>query len=195
MVSNFVEDGMKTLVAGLIALGVMGCASAADDQPWYVGADAGLGGNYRQDGGNGRVYVGYQLGTAQLFGMEFVNAAEAQLYKLNFRADVGRGGYTVRREVRVDGSALAWAPTLKVSDRVAVAGRVGVAYNHANVREQGSEYASTYTKVAPLASLGASYALSDNVRLRADVGYTQVKIGSKENVDHAMLSTGVSVGF
>ncbi|MYN26897.1 outer membrane beta-barrel protein [Duganella levis] len=182
------------LSCGLMLLAAFS-AGAQEASPYYIGADAGLGGNYKQDGGNGRVYLGYQLGSAQVFGMELVNAAEAQLYKLHFRADTSWSGYVTPREVRVDGSALAWAPTLNVSDQVAIAGRLGVAYNHANVRVPGSAYASTYTKVAPLASLGASYALSDNIRLRADVGYTQVKIGYKETTDHAMLSTGVSVGF
>jgi opacity protein-like surface antigen len=95
----------------------------------------------------------------------------------------------------VDGGALAWAPVLKVNDKVALAGRLGVAYNHAEVRQPGGEYGVAYNKVAPLGSLGVSYALSDNVKLRADVGYTQVKVGFKETVDHTLLSTGVSVGF
>jgi opacity protein-like surface antigen len=185
---------MKLLFAGLIALGAAGCAGAAD-QPWYVGADVGIGGNQAQVGANGRVYLGYQLGSAQLFGMELVNAAEAQLYKMRFRSDLSSSGYTFPREVRVEGGALAWATMLKVSERVALAGRLGVAYNHANVRRLGFESGNTYTNVAPLASLGASYALSENVKLRADVGYTQVKIGYKETVDHTMVSTGVSLGF
>ncbi|NYE63040.1 opacity protein-like surface antigen [Duganella sp. 1224] len=185
---------MKLLVAGMIALGACGCASA-DDQAWYAGFDVGTGGNHTQVGGNGRVYLGYQLGTAQLLGMELVNAAEAQLYKMRFRADRSSHGYTFQREARVVGAALAWAPMLKVTDRVALAGRVGVAYNHADVGRPGSEPGGSYAKVAPLTSLGASYALSENVRLRADVGYTQVKLGVRDNVDHTMVSTGVSVGF
>lgn len=183
-----------TLFAGMIALGAAGGASAAD-QPWYIGADAGLGGNHTQVGANGRVYLGYQLGSAQVFGMELVNAAEAQLYRMHFRADWSGYGYTVAREVRVDGGALVWAPMLKVSERVALAGRLGVAYNHADVRRPGSESSSAYNKVAPMASLGASYTLSENVKLRADVGYTKVRIGFKETVDHTMVSNGVSVGF
>jgi opacity protein-like surface antigen len=182
------------LFAGTIALGAAGGASAAD-QAWYVGADVGIGGNHKQVDGNGRVYVGYQLGSAQVFGMELVNAAEAQLYRMRFRNDWSGYGYTAAREVRVDGGALTWAPMLKVSERVALAGRLGVAYNHADVRRPGGESGIAYNKVAPMASLGASYALSENVKLRADVGYTQVKIGFKETVDHTMASTGVSVGF
>jgi hypothetical protein len=70
---------MKRFVAALIALSAAGVASA-DDQAWYVGADVGLGGNHAKSGDSGRVYLGYRLGSAQLFGMELVNAAEAQLY-------------------------------------------------------------------------------------------------------------------
>ncbi len=192
--SSTLKFSICMLFAGTMAMGACSCASAAD-QPWYVGADVGIGGNQAQVGANGRFYLGYQLGSAQLFGMELVNAAEAQLYKMRFRSDLSSSGYTFPREVRVDGAALAWAPMLKVSERVALAGRLGVAYNHANVRRLGFESGSTYTKVAPLASLGASYALNESVKLRADVGYTQVKIGFKETVDHTMASTGVSVGF
>lgn len=177
----------------LAAFSAAGCASAAD-QPWYVGADVGIGGNHRQVGDNGRLYLGYQLGSAQVFGMELVNAAEAQLYRMRFRADVS-GAYPFPREVRVDGGALTWAPMLKVSERVALAGRLGVAYNHADVHRPGAESGQAYNKVAPMASLGASYALSDNVRLRADAGYTKVRVGFTETIDHTMVSTGVSVGF
>jgi opacity protein-like surface antigen len=187
---------MNRLFLGLLVLGATGTAAAADQSPWYVGADYGVAGNFSQDGGNRRFYLGYRLGSVQAAGMELINAVEAQLYKFQFNNyATGKGGYAQHQNIRVDGGGLTWAPELKFNESVALNGRLGVGYNHSNVQVVDSTSSQNYSRVAPLGSLGASYALNEYVKLRADVSYTQVGTGARETSDHTMLTTGLQLNF
>lgn len=181
---------MQVLGAGLLALCAAGSAAAAET--WYVGADAAVASNVTQEGHHsGRVYLGYTLGTAQLLGMQQVHALEVQLYQFNFRRVYGGGAYTWVQHVRAKGGAVAWASALKMSDAVALNSRLGVSYTEATTRD----YPQKNTKLGPLASVGASYALNDSVKLRADVNYMQLQTGYKNDIDHAVLSTGIALSF
>ncbi|MRW90989.1 outer membrane beta-barrel protein [Duganella sp. FT80W] len=175
---------MKLLGLGLLAV----CLSAGASEPWYVGADVGIAGNYTQQGGNnGRIYMGYEVVPGQ--------AVEVQLYQFNLRRIENIYGYTYQDTIRAKGGAVAWASAWPLTDKIDLNSRLGVSYTETRVRPQGNGVDQFYTRVGPLASVGASYALTENIKLRSDVSYTQLQTGYHDNLDHTVLSAGLAYKF
>lgn len=187
---------MQLLYAGWLAMMAAGAAGAAELSPWYAGADFGVAANYARDHQSGRAYLGYRLGKVQALGMQQVQALELVGYSLGLRRDTNFGGaYWSHEEIRANGVGLAWATALNLNDKLALHTRLGAAYTRAFVRQRGGSGGQSYEHGNLLAGVGLSYALSEQVRVRADLAYTPFKLRSNDSLHHTMLSTGLGLAF
>jgi opacity protein-like surface antigen len=183
---------LQTLYAACVFIGAAGAASAAGAaDSGYIGADYGMA-RY-----GGRAYVGYALGREPVFDTETTHYLELMGYSLGYYGEpyANYGQSAFRDFVRVNGVAINWATSTRISDKWSANTRVGVNVIHAKTYGAEGEQVRTWDNVSGLAGAGLAYAVDRHWTIRADVNYMPLKVRGNASPRTNGVTTGLDYKF
>ncbi|SDG96449.1 MULTISPECIES: outer membrane protein [unclassified Duganella] len=176
---------MKAVHAALISLAaVAGVAGAAEQSPWYVGADVGAQ-TSRAHGPSGRAYVGYELGSG-LRDPEQRQSVEVAVFT--------RGLEDRGQEARANSIAINWATLLKVTDNFSVSGRLGAHYTTSTIRHS-AQWSETEEKPGVFAGVGVAYQLTPRILITTDATYMPLHVTERIKSKTPTVTIGLRYGF
>jgi OOP family OmpA-OmpF porin len=171
---------VKNALVGLVALASSGLAAQSHAEGnWYVGGsvsqafvdERGL----DEDDTGAKIFGGYKFN-------DYV-AIEGGYY------DFGEIGNS-SSELEIDGISLAVVGSVPVSSKISLLGKVGVHDWDADVTGSASSAVNTDSDTDAFYGIGAEYALTDSLKIRAELERYEV-----EDLDVDLVSVGISFSF